>query len=275
MEGYKDQIKLFLKNFAIILAILFCFYFIYTTILPYVIELEKEFLYLAEVIKNNMKIVIMILIILLLFIFLLKRLINKLIYLLGQETSEKEMYYQSIDSWNKGEFDVVYKYMNYIYEVSQKNNFQNIYTKTAEAILLFQETDFTNEEITNKEISKLIQKFLSTYDYKELELNVIHLAYLYLHLAKLEVEIERKTICHLVCFYFFSKYDSKKYKDRIDVEKKLFNLFKDRSLEQPSQYIPEDIFQTLLHPEDVNYSKQFYSKVIPYLKKFNQDGIEE
>jgi hypothetical protein len=155
--------------------------------------------------------------------------------------------------------------MSYIYEVSQKEGIHNVYRETAKATLLFQNTDFSNELLSKNDIKPIISALLNTFKYTELYLNTVHLSYSLLHLIKLETDINKKALYHLICIYLFSRIDSVTYKNHIDIETRIFNSYFEQNKDAILERIPTDIFKAMTNSKMHFSEDEFKLRFIPFL----------
>lgn len=267
VESIKEQSIYFVKNLLIISLTLIILNVLVTKSVPYIEGYKEKLLSITDFIMSNASTFIFTLVMAIVLFFVLKSVLNKIRFLFSEETTDKDIYQESLEEWKVKNYDIVYENMNYIYEMSQKENIHNVYTETAKAILLFQKTDFSNESLTKHEILPIINALLNTYKYKELYLNNIHLAYSFLHLVKVEEDINKKAIYHLICSCLFNRVDPVRYKSRIEIELRIFRSYFEQNGNSISDLIPNKILQ-IMNNTEINLSENvFREKVIPFLSK--------
>lgn len=263
---FKQRSLYFFKCLMGIFAVLLVLYYLSNSILPIVTIYKQEMLDVISFFQSNAIILLITLAGTLLIFFLIRSTMKKIRFLFSEETTDKDIYDQCVEAWKKGQYDVVYDNMNYIYEMSQKDDIKTVYSETAKAILLFQKTDFFNKDITKEEIQYVISGLLNTFNYKELYLNTIHLAYAFLHLSKVEQKLEIKAINHLISYYLFNRVGPIENKNRIDIELRIFNSYFEKYKDTILQDINKEMIVILQNPDNGLNKKDFEDKVIPFLK---------
>ncbi|WP_080848769.1 hypothetical protein [Cytobacillus gottheilii] len=264
-ELIKERSIYFIKYVLLISLVLILFNFILTIIIPYVGEYKEKLLRITDFIMSNLSTFIFTLALVIVLFFAFKSIFKKIRFLFSEETTDKDIYEESLEEWKEKNYDIVYENMSYIYEMSQKENIHNLYTETAKAILLFQKTDFSNESLSKHEILPIINALLNTYKYKELYLNTTHLAYAFLHFLKVEDDINKKAIYHLICSFLFNRVDPVRYKSRIEIELRIFKLYFEQYGNSISNLVSNEILQ-IMNNTQTNLSEDlFKEKVIPFL----------
>lgn len=266
----KERALYFSICFCGIFAVLLALYYLSTLLEPIATNLKNELLHSFYFFQDNVSILLMTLATTLLFVYLIKRSVKKISFLFSEETTDKDIYYTSLEAWKENKYDVVYDDMNYIYEISQKDGLKSVYSETAKAILLYQKTNFSNNYVSKDEIKHVISALLTTFNYKELSLNTIHLAYTFLHLSKIEQKLEVKAINHLISSYLFNRVDPIGNKKRIEIEIRIFNSYFSKYNDSILRLLDEEIINILLNSEIRTNNKDFEDKVIPFLREFKE-----
>lgn len=265
-ESVKKYYLSFFMNTGLILLSFIFFTFIVNSALPLVESFKNDLYFIIGNVVSHAEVLFITIIFVLSSIFLIRGIIKKLMFLFSRETNEHEIYMESVAAWNAKNYDQVNEHMKFIYEISQKENIHNVYTETAKAMLHFQETDFFDGALSKKEVLSIIKTFLNTLDHKELYLNTIHLAYSYLNLIKLEEDIDKKAIYHLICAYLFHRADPYRFKKRIDIEMRIFQAYFDQNKDSISKSIPTDILNIMVNQERLDET-EFKYKMIPFLRE--------
>jgi hypothetical protein len=265
-------VKGYTKDFIIYVimlgAALTGFVLVFQVIWPYLEIYKQRFLEVSTFLGQNYLFFVLTLVIVLILYFSSKSLILKIRRLFSEMLTAEDVYQTSLQAWKNKEYDVVYGNMKYLVENAKKNNKQNIYLATARAICLFQETSFQDDNTTKEDMKKVVVTLLHTYNYETLYLNTIHLAYSFLHLARLEEQNEDKAIAHIVSAYLFHLSDSKEYKVLSDIETKIFDLLYTEYQSKLEELIPPIVFKTM-YQKNVEMDL-FQSNILPYLRKVGE-----
>ena len=143
----KLDLIVFSKIFFAILVSFFCLNLLSNIFFPHIIMYLTDLNSLLQLFFNNMKIITITVVCVLLVMFLIRSIYKKTIYLFSEETTDKDIFDASEESWKIGEYEKVYDNLNYLYQSLQKDNISNDYAISTEGILLFQKSDFNDKNI--------------------------------------------------------------------------------------------------------------------------------
>lgn len=255
---YLFALSIFLTSFVLI----------YDFIRPYLEIYIEVFLQVKTFLAQNYLFFFLTILIGLILYFGNKSIILKLKRLFSETLFNEDVYQLSLQAWGKKEYDVVYANMRYLVDHAKKKDDQNVYSATAKAVCLFQETSFHDDGITKDDIKKVIASILPTFNYDHLSLNTIHLAYTYLHLAGVEEQNEEKAISHLISAYLFHLSDPKEYKVHCDIETKIFESLYSEYQSTIENLVPPIVFNIMYNKNsDINL---FQKDILPYLRKVGE-----
>ncbi|GEL07624.1 hypothetical protein [Salisediminibacterium halotolerans] len=264
IQTIKEQAVYFTKRLIFISLILFSLHLFTNEMIPIMDGYKIEIINIADFIMNHAAIFIITMFIAIVLFYTIKSIGKKIRFLFSEETTVKDIYEESLDAWKAKNYDSVYENMNYIYQMSQKENIHNVYTETAKATIMFQRTDFSAETLTKEDAVPVIDALISTYNYKELNLNTIHLSYSFLHLIKMEEDISKKAVLHLIVSFLFSRADPVNFDNRVKMEARIFQSYFEQNTDSILNLISNETFQTMTHNSALS-EEEFRTQIIPFL----------
>jgi hypothetical protein len=216
-----------------------------------------------------MKIITITVICVLLVMFLIRSIYKKIIYLFSEETTDKDIFDASEESWKIGEYEKVYDNLNYLYQSLQKDNISNDYAISTEGILLFQKSDFNDKSIDKDSFHHIINKLLIACTKLEHYLNIIHLAYSFGHLTKLEDQKQQKANYHLISSLLFYYADPILHKSEAELERRIYSYYV-KNFPHLRNPVLESEYNHLISEKKSN--DHFQSVLVPYIKELFKEN---
>ncbi|MGE7602980.1 hypothetical protein ACQKL5_10775 [Peribacillus sp. NPDC097675] len=202
-------------------------------------------------------------------LLLIRSIYKKGIYLFSEETTVKDIFDASEESWKMGEYEKVYDNLNYLYLSLQKDNISNDYAISTEGILLFQKSDFNDKDFDKESLCHIINKLLIASTKLDHYLNVVHLAYCFAHLTKLEGQKRHKANYHLISSLLFYYADPILHKSETDLERRINNYYV-KNFPELRNTILESEFNNLISGK--KSSDHFKNAILPYIEKIYKEN---
>lgn len=265
----KLDILAFTKIFIVILVSFFCLNLLSNIFFPHVIMYLTDLNSLLQLFFNNIKIITITVVCVLLGLFIIRNIYKKIIYLFSEETTDKDIFDASEESWKIGEYEKVYDNLNYLYHSFQKNNISNDYIISTEGILLFQKSDFNDKNIDKDSLHHIINKLLIACTKLDHYLNIIHLAYCFAHLTKLEDKKRNKANYHLISSLLFYYADPILHKSEAELERRIYNYYV-KNFPQLRNPILEGELKNLI--SEKKSSDHFQNVIVPYIEELFKEN---